>query len=73
MARRQLTGVEVGVRTGKGQRWVSRRIRADVPITLDDLYVIAAALGIDPRTWLPASLTQPYVTRRRLELVRMPA
>jgi transcriptional regulator with XRE-family HTH domain len=64
MARRQLTGVELGARTGKGQRWASRRMRADVPITLDDLYVIAGALGVDPRKWLPGELTQTYVTRR---------
>ena len=47
VARRRMSGRELSRRIGLPAATVSRRLRGDTPIALDDLENVTAALGVD--------------------------
>lgn len=49
MARRDISQFELATRIGWRQQYLSRRMSGRVPITINDLETIAAALGEDLR------------------------
>lgn len=56
MARQRLSQSQLAQRCDRSQAWVSRRLAGDTPLTLDDLDVIAVALGVSAvRLLWPAS------------------
>lgn len=60
MTRRRLSGVELGRITGKGQPWVSRRLRdatakGAAPIDMESLAILASALGVRASAVLEAA------------------
>ena len=46
LARRQISGVKLANMIGRSQVYVSRRLRGEVPFDVDDLALIAEALGM---------------------------
>jgi len=57
MARQRLSQMQLAERCKRSQPWLSRRLAGEVPLTLDDLDVIAVALGVPAirLLWPPAS------------------
>lgn len=53
MARRRMNQALLGEAIGHDQTWVSKRLGGRTAISLDDLAVIANALGVDPVLLLP--------------------
>lgn len=51
-ARRGLSHRQLAQRTGVTPEYFSRRMRGEVPLGLDELAVIAAALGLSPESLL---------------------
>lgn len=49
MARRRISGVQLGAKIGKPPRYISRRLTGDVAFDTEDLAAISEALGIDVR------------------------
>lgn len=54
LGRRQLTGRQLAAKLGASQTWTATRLRGEQEITLTDLERIAAALGVEVATLLPA-------------------
>ena len=49
LARRRISGRALSRMLGKDDpSWVSRRLKGDIPMTTDDIDLIASALGITP-------------------------
>lgn len=72
LARRKISGRQLGRLLGESQTWVSRRLNADTPMDVDDLDRVAEALGMSPIELLasvpaPRKLTDEYL--RRLTIV----
>lgn len=60
MARQRISGVRLGNITGRGQQWVSRRLRnpaakGATPIDMESLDVFAAALGVSATSIIRAA------------------
>lgn len=56
IARQRITGVELAKRMGASQRYVSRRLKGDTPIDVDDLVRIADALDVPVTDLLPSTV-----------------
>lgn len=68
--RKMVTGRELARRLGVDQKWVSNRVRGEIPISLNDLQRIAAALQVSVRDLLPdGSAESPMVTTGRCSQV----
>jgi transcriptional regulator with XRE-family HTH domain len=52
LARRRMTARRLAVDIGVTPEWLSRRMRADVPLSVDDLDRIASALDLPPEALL---------------------
>jgi transcriptional regulator with XRE-family HTH domain len=52
MARQNLSQMQVAARLGQGQPWVSRRIKGNASLDLDDLEAFAAALNVPTHSLL---------------------
>lgn len=57
IARLQLTHREVAARCGKSHPWVTNRLNGKIPCDVDDLELLAAALGVTVASFLPAEST----------------
>lgn len=55
MARRNVTQARIATRLGKTQQSVSTKLRGHRPISVDELYEIAAELGVEPAALLAGS------------------
>lgn len=55
MARQGVTQESLGVRTGWGQKRVSRRLTGKVPLDVVELAAIAEVLGVPAAQFLPTS------------------
>lgn len=53
-ARQQLTQRELATRVGKSQPWVTYRLSGKVPCDVEDLELLARALGVTVGSLLPA-------------------
>lgn len=54
MARQQIPAYRLAARLRKSETWVGRRMNGDVQITIADLDLITAELGVHPASFLPA-------------------
>lgn len=59
MAQERVNASELGRRLHKSHMWVLRRLNGEVPLTVDDVHEIAAALDVDPATLLVAPVAEP--------------
>jgi transcriptional regulator with XRE-family HTH domain len=48
MGKKWLSGAKLAAATGLSQNYLSKRLRDELPFTLNDIDRIAVALGIDP-------------------------
>lgn len=64
LARRRMSGSELARRTGLKQAYVSRRMTGEVAFDLDDLEVIATALGVTVMELLAGAEKSADTTRR---------
>ncbi len=55
MTRRRVSGRELARKLGVSPSWVSYRLTGAQPIDLDDLQLIAEALGAEPAALIPRS------------------
>lgn len=53
MGRKRLSAMELARRMGKTDDWVGRRRNGDVPISMDELELFAAALSLPVSYFLP--------------------
>lgn len=53
MVRRRMTQHALADKVGEGDPWVHRRLTGRAEITVRDLYRMAAALGVSPRSLIP--------------------
>ena len=63
LARRQMSGVKLAETIGRSQAYVSRRLNGDTAFDVDDLQMIAEALGVPVTALLPASPEQSLNVR----------
>lgn len=54
-----ITNRELGQACGRNDFWVGKRINGQVAMSLDDLELIARALGVEPAELLPRSWVAP--------------
>ncbi|RBY82707.1 helix-turn-helix transcriptional regulator [Blastococcus sp. TF02A-26] len=59
LRRHGITNRELGRAVGRNDFWVGKRLNGQVPIDLDDLELIARALGIAPAELLPTEWVVP--------------
>lgn len=67
MGRKDISKAELARRLGVSEMWTSRRLRGQLPIDLDDMERIAAALDVTVMDLLPRDVrSQVTVTQREL-------
>lgn len=67
LARRRLSASELARRMGVTQRYISRRLTAEIAFDVDDLQRIARALGVAVADLLPADAHQPHTGLRTVD------
>lgn len=63
LARRQMSASELARRIGLTQPYMSRRLTGEIAFDVDDLEVIAAALGVKPAELLGSTSITPRYTK----------
>lgn len=67
LARRRLSASELARRMGVTQRYISRRLTAEIAFDVDDLQHVASALGVAVTDLLPADARQPRTGLRTVD------